>query len=344
LRDQQRRGAVGEGDVTGGSAAATRALADAADSSNAAGGAPANRYVVRGIKCLVSLAFWCLSETGRILLRSVGPLPPAIATVVYYHRIQPHERQWFAHQLDHLCKWVTPIAADPDEPLPRGAHCTAITFDDGWQSFAETAFAELEQRKIPVSLFAVAGRLGRRLEQQVDEPLVSEVQLEELATKGVTIGSHTLTHCRLTQVDEATALYELRESRRILSQLLKREVTLFSFPFSQSNDRLVKLCREAGYRRAFTGQPCVAYSRPAEFETGRVRVDPADWKIEFHLKLMGAYRWLPAAFALKSRLRRGMQRAAERRRLNSKMKQRLRKKGMHLCCFSFVSGQAACRS
>ncbi len=35
---------------------------------------------------------------------------------------------------------------------------------------------------------------------------------------------------------------------------------------------------------------------------GRVRVDPTDWPLEFHLKLMGAYRWLPMAIALKRRL------------------------------------------
>jgi Polysaccharide deacetylase len=229
-------------------------------------------------------------------------VPPAIAIVANYHQIQPHERQRFARQLDHLCKWVRPIRANPEQPLPSGTRYVAITFDDGWRSFAEIAFPELKQRNIPVTLFVIAGRLGCKLEPQTDEPLISEAQLQSLAAEGVTIGSHTLTLCPLTTADDAKAVYELRESRSVLSELLEREVTLFAFPFGLWNHRLLDLCREAGYRRVFTGLPYLAYSSPEEFETGRVRVDPTDWPLEFHLKIMGAYCWLPAAFELKRQL------------------------------------------
>lgn len=266
------------------------------------------RYLARTLKCLISVLFWCVSEIGRMLRKWIGHSPPAIATVVYYHRIQPHERQRFAWQLDHLRRWVKPIAADQNQPLPRGERCAAVTFDDGWQSFAEVAMPELQQRKIPVTLFAIAGRLGEKLEENIDEPLVSQMQLQQLAAQGVSIGSHTLTHCLLTEADDQKAVYELRESRQVLSELLKRNVTLFAFPFSQCNERLIAMCREAGYERVFTGKPYTAYAYAAEFETGRVRVDPADWPIEFHLKLVGAYRWLPPVFALTGRLRRGMHR------------------------------------
>jgi len=279
-----------------------------------AGAQRARRRPARAVKCLVSFGFWCVSEAGRILLRLVGREPLAIATVVYYHQVQPHERQRFAPQLDHLRKWVRPISADPRHLPSNGARYVAVTFDDGWQSFAEIAFPELKQPRIPVTLFVVPGRLGSRLEPQASEPLISEAQLEWLAAEGVTIGSHTLTHCPLTAVDDGQALYELRESRRVLSELLGREVTLFAFPHSESNERLVRLCRQAGYRRVFTGLPHLAYSDLEEFETGRVRVDPSDWPLEFHLKLMGAYRWLPAAFALKSGLRRATHRLVERTR------------------------------
>jgi peptidoglycan/xylan/chitin deacetylase (PgdA/CDA1 family) len=175
----------------------------------------------------------------------------------------------------------------------------AVTFDDGWISFAANALPELERRGIPVTLFAVAGNLGRELEQGIDERLISEAQLAQLAANGVTVGSHSMTHCPLTQVDDATAVYELRESRARLSRIVDRNVSLFSFPFSLSDKRLVALCRDTGYSRVFTGMPYLAYSHPGEFETGRIRVDPGDWPIEVHLKLVGAYRWLPAAFALK---------------------------------------------
>jgi peptidoglycan/xylan/chitin deacetylase (PgdA/CDA1 family) len=229
---------------------------------------PPKLYLIRKLKCLISLGFWCVSETWRRARGWLGQLPPAIATVVYYHRIEPHERQGFIWQLDRLCRWATPIAPDPELPLAPGSRCIAVTFDDGWQSFAEIALPELERRNIPVTLFAIAGRLGERLEQNIPEPLVSQEQLRRAAALGVTIGSHSLTHCALTDVDEHTAFYELRESRRVLSELLKREVTLFAFPFSQSNERLIALCREASYRRIFVGLSYRAYSQVGEFWSG----------------------------------------------------------------------------
>jgi peptidoglycan/xylan/chitin deacetylase (PgdA/CDA1 family) len=274
------------------------------DTQTTGGGSHASlRHLDRYIKCLISLLFWGASELWRNALRLAGrPLPPR-STVIYYHRVQPHERVRFAKQLDHLLKWTTPINADIDEALPNGSRCVAVTFDDGWCSFAACALPELRQREIPVTLFAIAGRLNQMLDTSVDEALLSEAQLVQLAAQGVTIGSHTLTHCALTGLDEATVLYELGESRRRLSALLNRDVRLFAFPFSQSNAHLIELCRAAGYRRVFTGLPYLAYSHRGEFASGRIRVDPADWPLEFHLKLMGAYQWLPAAFALKSRLR-----------------------------------------
>ena len=232
--------------------------------------------------------------------RSVAP----VTAVLYYHRIRPDERDRFACQLDHLCRWTTAVPAQMTQAPRSGVRYAAVTFDDGWASFADIALPELEQRNIPVTLFAIPGRLGERLESLIDEPLLTGEQLTQLSAKGVLIGSHTLTHCALTEVDEASALYELRESRKRLSRMLNQDVTLFAFPFSRYNQRLVELCRLAGYQRAFTGMPYLAHAGTPEFETGRIRVDPSDWMIEFHLKLVGAYRWLPAAFALKRRLMR----------------------------------------
>jgi hypothetical protein len=48
--------------------------------------------------------------------------------------------------------------------------------------------------------------------------------------------------------------------------------------------------------------PVLAFLEPKEFVTGRVGVSPTDWPMEFRLKLAGAYRWLPYAFAWKRRI------------------------------------------
>jgi hypothetical protein len=84
--------------------------------------------------------------------------------------------------------------------------------------------------------------------------------------------------------------------------MLNRDVKLFSSPYGEFNDRVIEGCREAGYLRVFTTVPYLAFSESQEFVTGRVGAAPTDWPIEFRLKLAGAYRWVPYAYALKRRI------------------------------------------
>jgi hypothetical protein len=79
-------------------------------------------------------------------------------------------------------------------------------------------------------------------------------------------------------------------------------VKLFCFPFSIYSAEAVELCRDAGYERVFGGMPAPALRDTHEFLIGRMRVDPGDWLIEFHLKLMGAYDWVPFAADVKRRI------------------------------------------
>jgi peptidoglycan/xylan/chitin deacetylase (PgdA/CDA1 family) len=230
----------------------------------------------------------------------VGWTAPGFAIVIHYHQVPEEQRRRFARQMDHMLRWSKAVPADVLAPLPAGARCTAVTFDDGWLSFAKNALPELERRMIPVTLFMITDYAGRRLEAHSDERLLSNDELARLASNLVTIGSHTLTHCRLTSVSEDLARYELRESRLKLEELLKRDIRLFSFPYGIHNERLVQLCRDAGYARIFTGIPGCAFSRAGAFTNGRVRVDPNDWKLEFHLKMLGAYNWIPVAISAKA--------------------------------------------
>ncbi|MGH8013240.1 MAG: polysaccharide deacetylase family protein [Candidatus Binataceae bacterium] len=234
------------------------------------------------------------------------------ATVVYYHQVPLADRARFARQMDHLLRWTKPVRADINAPLAPGSRSVAVTFDDGWVSFVQNALPELERRKIPATVFMITDFMGAKIEADSDEQLMSAEQLKSVPDNLVTVGSHTLTHCRLTSVDEDEAKRQLVESRAKLENLLGRKVGLVAFPFTEYNTHLLELSREAGYSRAFTGMPCFAFSCPGEFETGRVRVDPTDSMLEFHLKLMCAYRWMPLAMAAKRRLMSNMRGAAPR--------------------------------
>jgi peptidoglycan/xylan/chitin deacetylase (PgdA/CDA1 family) len=143
-----------------------------------------------------------------------------------------------------------------------------------------------------------------------DEIMTAE-QLQKLPSDLVAIGSHTMTHPCLPVLSEDDAKRELAGSRKNLEEILRREVRLFSFPHGAFNGQLINWCREAGYERVFTISPTMAFSDPREYVTGRVLADATDWNLEFCLKVLGAYRWLPHAFRWKGRILNSLKRVPQ---------------------------------
>jgi peptidoglycan/xylan/chitin deacetylase (PgdA/CDA1 family) len=208
--------------------------------------------------------------------------------------------------MDILCRLAVPVRADEHcPPIERPKRSVAVTFDDGLTSFADNAWPELEKRGIPATVFVVADKVGivpdwvsYKPGLMPTERTLSLDQLRQLPWS-VTIGSHSLTHQMLTTLSETESRHELQASRRRLEAMLQRRIDLFSFPYGECSDRLVDQCRQAGYTRVFTSLPRLAFSDPEEFVTGRIDVQPTEWSIEFRLKTVGAYRWLPYAFSFK---------------------------------------------
>ena len=268
---------------------------------------------IRLVKLSVSILFFGASAVGDAVMALIGRRRPGTGVIVYYHAVPTEHRSRFARQMDLVLRCGKPVSAARTEPRRRGERYVAITFDDGLESVLKNALPELERRKIPATIFVVVQSLGQSpiwmaSDPQATDPekVISLEQLRNLDSDLVTIGSHSLTHPRLTELHESEARREIFESRTQLRNILHREITLFSFPYGAFADALVQHCREAGYDRVFTTLPHSAFSKPEQFVSGRIAVEPTDWPLEFHLKILGAYRWLPVAFALKRWLKFGL--------------------------------------
>ena len=258
---------------------------------------------------LISLGFLAIVWLWNLVLRCGGRKDRGTCVILYYHEVRSEYRAHFARQMDILLRYAIPTRADHRVPLSPGARYAAVTFDDGYLNVIENALPELESRKIPSTLFIVTEALGKSPPWLRDSPssanaekVMSTDQLRRLPSDLVTVGSHTMTHPELPCLNEEDARRELSESRAKLEKILNKEVKLFSFPHGAFNAKLVEWCREAGYERVFTILPVLALSDPREFVTGRASVEPTDWPLEFCLKLLGAYRWLPLAFTLKRKI------------------------------------------
>lgn len=152
----------------------------------------------------------------------------------------------------------------------------SATFDDGYLSVYEHAYPALVSRNMTATIYIVADSIGginiwdRRAGDQ-EEPMMSAAQVREMSDKGFEIGSHTLTHPHLTDIDDQQLKQELVDSKHKLEELTGKEVVSFSYPYGDLDERVVSAVMDAGYKYAVSTKLGLAYCS-SEFEIPRVNV------------------------------------------------------------------------
>ena len=76
--------------------------------------------------------------------------------------------------------------------------------------------------------------------------------LEELVSRGVTVGSHSHSHALLSEVPAETVDFELMNSRALLESRLGVRVSHLAYPDGRFNATVVRAAESAGYDRAYT--------------------------------------------------------------------------------------------
>jgi peptidoglycan/xylan/chitin deacetylase (PgdA/CDA1 family) len=266
------------------------------------------------LKRLINLAGGIVVRTAdsmhETFCRLIGKPLPRRCVVLAYHSVPAEQRTLFVRQVEMLRRQAKIVHADIESLPAEGGHYAAITFDDGYDDIVDNALPELARYDLPATVFIITDLLGQKRnwehrggEDTSDVRLMSPERLQQLHAGLVHIGSHTMSHAFLPKLELGAMQQELSGSRAKLENLLQRPVKTFALPYGACNDTVLKLCREAGYDRVFTGLPVFAFESPKEFLTGRAVVGLTDWPIEFRLKAAGAYRWLPWAYSLKRRLK-----------------------------------------
>lgn len=264
--------------------------------------------IIRLIKLAISLIVLSVDYIKKILRWILIGEADGTCVVLYYHVVTQAQHKKFAQQMDDLIRWTKPISVTNKSQLEPGIHHVGVTFDDGFACITENALPELVRRNIPFTLFVPTGCFGQQPQwarnnkgRDFREVVMTVDQLRRLKGNGlVSVGSHCVTHSNLLFLSEENTKNEIIQSKHDLENILQKEVNTMSFPYGAFNQSLVEWSQKAGYDRVFTISPTLAFSDPNEYVTGRVRVDPTDWRLEFRLKLFGTYRWLPLAFALKA--------------------------------------------
>jgi peptidoglycan/xylan/chitin deacetylase (PgdA/CDA1 family) len=122
-----------------------------------------------------------------------------------------------------------------------------LTFDDGYRDFLTNALPVLESYKFPATMFVVTRADEAHWQRNGDKkPLLSKDDLKQIKDRGVSLGSHTATHCDLTSLTDDALTSELIESRDALADLGETFIP-FAYPGGTFTQRERDAVERAGY-------------------------------------------------------------------------------------------------
>lgn len=164
--------------------------------------------------------------------------------------------------------------------LPR--RCFVITADDAMADAIEAL-----RRAAPhhPQLYVPTAELGGSAHWIDGEPVASWDQVRELAAAGVTIGSHTRHHRRLTQLGSSERDEELTASLNDLREKVPESAPVIAYPNGDHDDDVCQAAAAAGYQLAFTTEKGRNGAATDPFRLRRVSVHAADgalavlWKV-----------------------------------------------------------------
>lgn len=151
---------------------------------------------------------------------------------------------------------VVPLSALGRQPA--GSDAVAITFDDGFQNFASTAWPILREHGLDATVFVVTGRVGstNRWTDSTDPtvpdlPLMGWDTIGKLADEGVEIGSHGRTHRPLGGLPAEALASELEGSAAAIRERAGVDPTSLAYPYG-AHDAAAELAARRYYERACT--------------------------------------------------------------------------------------------
>ncbi|MEI8012502.1 MAG: polysaccharide deacetylase family protein, partial [Candidatus Omnitrophota bacterium] len=144
-----------------------------------------------------------------------------------------------------------------------------LTFDDGYDNNFTHVYPQLLARQFPAAIFVEAANVGNR-------GRLTWAQAREMSAHGITFGSHTLTGIYIPDVKPEEALFEIKESKRLIETRLGRPVLFFSYPIGGFNPAVKMGLKEAGYAAAVATNRGKDHGGRDLYELKRIRVKDED--------------------------------------------------------------------
>jgi peptidoglycan/xylan/chitin deacetylase (PgdA/CDA1 family) len=163
-----------------------------------------------------------------------------------------------------------------------------LSFDDGYEDFYSRAMPELSKQGFTATLFMTSGWVKEARPPWPGIPrMLSWAQLSDVASAGIEIGAHSITHPQLDQLTDKHLYDELISSKEQLEDKLGVTVPGLAYPFGYSNSAVRKIAQKAGYTYGYAVDNRMATSKAGLFAIPRLTVKRATSIDEFSRLING---------------------------------------------------------
>jgi peptidoglycan/xylan/chitin deacetylase (PgdA/CDA1 family) len=129
----------------------------------------------------------------------------------------------------------------------------SIVFDDSLVGVHHDALPVLVELGLPATIFTVSDALGSTPPWWDGAARVmTRREVEEAASAGLRIASHTRTHPSLPSLAQSAIQDELAGCKRQLEEIVGRQIDLFAYPYGHYDRRVREEVACAGYRAGFS--------------------------------------------------------------------------------------------
>jgi peptidoglycan/xylan/chitin deacetylase (PgdA/CDA1 family) len=232
--------------------------------------------------------------------------------ILLYHRILPEEElskleakeriylqreEEFSKQLEYLHSngynaiYLSQLLGHQRDKTPFSKKSIVISFDDGNYTDYTVAFPLLKKYSFTATFFLTT--------DFIDKPnYLRKSQIEEMSKDGMEFGSHGKSHKFLSTLKEEELKSELQESKKVLENIIGKELSLLSLPGGYHSSKVKKIAQELGFKGICTSEFGFNQKDTDPFELKRVSLRFGD-SLSYFISLIN----LDKKLYLKKRLR-----------------------------------------
>ena len=193
----------------------------------------------------------------------------------FYHHVFDDERRDFARQLDFMAAHGDFIGLDDAVAMLESGEAVdgryfCLTFDDGFKNCVANAAPILADKKAPATVFVVTRYVGATPERDREllkrfysagDRLVEFLDWDDcrrMVAAGFGVGSHTVNHAHLADLDGSAVEAELRDSKARIEAETGRPCRHFCCPFGRADVDFIpgrdpEIARRVGFASFLTG-------------------------------------------------------------------------------------------